>query len=334
MSIKQRAFVLYVAIFTTISIGIGIVWATYRLFSDEIHVEFDIEQFNRRNLLLVEDYSHDKIIYAPGHEPTHHNRNESDIIHDLEKARKYDVDVIAETFWYVGVAAASNVLACSVLILLLMHTIWMRSFIARGAYEDVYTSISIDIPKEELNGICNLYMNNKIVSIIWIFAFTLPIYNLVVLLGPVAIPHAVLCTTDPVVAALIFLPINAIAVFLLFYAMINTNRHFVLIHSTFTMYSTVFLCMTLIGLASGQPLCVQTIATQAMFVLSAWIFFWSPKIAGLSSLRDRLAYEKQVLKDYDRLESAFRQKNNPTYTIDSSSDEYDEDITNPVGVNL
>ena len=69
-------------------------------------------------------------------------------------------------------------------------------------------------------------------------------------------------------------------------------------------------------------------------MLSAWIFFWSPKIAGLSSLRDRLAYEKQVLKDYDRLESAFRQKNNPTYTIGSSSDEYDEDITETVSVNL
>ena len=342
--IHLRTFILYVALFTGAIIGFIILWTTYRLAFTKEHDEglnYNVRRHKQRDLLSEEESSPVRnIIYAPGHEPTHHQKNETDILHDLEKSRRYDVDVLAETIWYVAIAGTSTLLSFCVFVLLLVHTIWIRTIVAQEAYEKVYKIISVEIPKEELRGICNLYINNKILNVMRIFAFALPIYDVIVLLGLVAFPKALLCTTDPAWVSLVHLPINAIAMCLLILAIVYLDRHFVLIHSVFTMYSTVFLCSTLFGLASGNPLCIQTIATQLMLIMSVWIFFWSPKIAGLSSLRDRLTYERQVLKEYDQWETIRRHEElerDPIYVIGSSSengDDDDVDITIPIGVNL
>jgi hypothetical protein len=296
-----------------------------------------------RKLMGEEDARHG-IIYAPGHDP--HDENSTSIEgYNLTKARQYIVDgMLEDGMVYMVVAGVTCLLGAFVFLLLLVHTWQVRRMVAQDAYDMVYPVLLRarvnGVTQKDFRGICNLYINKKIVSIIWIFALGLVIYNPLVLICPLFIPKTLVCAPDPAWLSLVHLPVNAIAVILLILAMFHWNYHSVMIHSVITIYASVFLCMVTFGLASAhKPLCVQNVATQVMFTLSAWIFFWPPKIAGAASLRDRLAWERRVLKVHDKVEVArlrelfgterFRDVN---FTSDSSESE--QPLENPISVIL
>jgi hypothetical protein len=277
------------------------------------------------------------IIYAPGHEPGNTTNNGH---FNLTKSRIYDVDVIHESVTYVIVAGITTILGFSACCMILFHTCVIRDNVAQEAYNVVYpmqlrrfsTTFTTGGRRPDLRGVKNLYMNGKIVAVMRIFALALVAYQGLVMLGPPVMPMDVVCTPDPMWVSLVHLPINVVAVGMLFYAVFRLEYHAVLLHSVVTMYATVYFCSTLIGLASShEPLCVQSIATQCMFAFSAWIFFWPPKIAGVSSLRDRLAYEKMILKEHDKAELEHMREVTHACIVYSSSE---EDLEDPVRVDL
>ncbi|MHA1684274.1 MAG: hypothetical protein ACTSUE_25275 [Promethearchaeota archaeon] len=296
---------------------------------------------------LLEQEYRNEIIYAPGHDPYESNSTK-DKGYNLTKARQYDVDTILENgIVYISVAGCTCFIGFFVFILFIVHVCFVRQMIAQEAYDLVYPVktrkyVNRDC-SNDFDGICNLYINRKIVSIILIFALGLITYQTLVLICPVMMPKWLICTPDPAWLSLVHLPVNVVAVILLIMAAFYWNYHAVLIHSVITMYASVFLCMVLFGLASShKSLCLQTVATQVMFTLSAWIFLWPPKIAGMASLRDRLAWEKRVLRMHDKVElarlrdvlgsSAYK---NVDFGSDSSEPDVEEgNLEDPIQINL
>lgn len=320
MKISDRALVLYIAVLKLTNILLIVLWFSPYLYNPESlkkdpSAYYGVRENESENVQRASLGSHRRglprkllerdIIYAPGHEP-HESSGKG---YNLTKARRYDVDGIQQGFGYVIVSSATIVLGFTVFVLIFLHTWKIRHTIAQDAYDIVYPPL---LRKHEFRrrqqppdfrGIRNLYMNGKIVSILWIFAFSQIVYQVLVLLCPVYMPKSVVCTPDPAWISLAHLPINMVAVVILFLAIFHSNYHAVMIHSVVTMYATMYFCMVLFGLASSREiLCVQSIATQVMFCLTAWIYLWPPKIAGLASLRDRLAYEKMILKEHDKVE--------------------------------
>lgn len=303
----------------------------------------------RRNTgrkLMEEEHQRKGIIYAPGHEPhSHENGTSKDNHYNLTKARQYEIDrIIGNGILYVSIAGITCMFGFFVFTLFVLHTWKVRKMIAQEAYDLVYPvalrSDTTRITEKNFQGICNLYINSKIISVMWIFALSLIIYQTLVLVCPVFMPKWLICTPDPAWLLLMHLPLNIIAVVLLMIAVIYWNYHAVLLHSVITMYSAVFLCMVSFGLASShEPLCLQTVATQVMFALSVWIFFWPPKISGMASLRDRLAWEKRVLRIHDKVELAQMKEatgSSSFYDVQFNSDSSDreETVKDPISINL
>ena len=134
------------------------------------------------------------------------------------------------------------------------------------------------------------------------FAVLLPLYLALVLVGHEFLPKVVLCIPDPALLLLVHLPVNLIVLCVLFSAFKEVDHHAQIIHTVFSIYSVVFLLLVLFGLMQKETLCTQTVGAQVMFVWSTWVCLWPPKIAGRASLRDRLAYEKGVIREHDKVQ--------------------------------
>jgi len=354
MKSSDRVVLLYITVFKIANIALIVFWIIPYInnYKETWEKEFLTEGFikedeseevriaslgsHRRGLprKLLSDGEKD-IIYAPGHEPNSTSGNEKG--YNLTKVRRYDVDTFQEGVAYIIIGSSTSIFGLMVFLLIFVHTWKLRYTIAQEAYDLVYP-VSLrkrlhEIP--DFRGITNLYMNGKIVSIMWIFAFFQMIYQTLVLLCPLYLPNWLVCTPDPAWIALVHLPVNMIAVAILFLAIFNSDYHAVMIHSVITMYATMYFCMVLFGLASThETLCMQTIATQIMFTLSAWVFCWPPKIAGLASLRDRLAYEKMILKEYDKVElmrmrevtGSYKECEYPSSSCSSGSEDIEQHV--------
>ncbi len=260
---------------------------------------------SERNLLEFTKNAHRGIIYAPGHDPSTMNSTEDS--YDLAKVRVYDVDKMKIGFVYVGISGFCTILGFFVGVFLVLHLWYFRERNARNAYEIVYPTDSrrtVYDARMDFQGVCNLYINNKIVTFMLAFGLCLPIYQCLVLIGPIVLPHSVICAPDPAWMSLVHLPTNLVSVGLLVLAVLHPDYQAVFLHSVFSIYFIVLLCLVLFGLVSKHPLCVQSVATQVMCFLTAWVFVWPPKIAGMASLRDRLAFEKGVIQENDRVNLA------------------------------